>query len=254
MRHQVSGMEARLISRRATAPPPHPANQFYESWWNQEMLADRALPEVWRRAPLNRAVSLFELSCFHIKRHERGRKKKDCQPPIPLPWVIAVGSSRVLSRNNQDRSQSLTIKVSPSPALTLPFYRSMSLSISVTFLLMMKYCFKNVHQLESVCNECHSFSKMSYLSLFVLSPKTSSRLYNDASAWLENKTIPPQKVTKIFKAMSFYWSKLNDQCSVIISVQWICGAEMFSLAVAPGQDVFAAFNTFFLSFALMWLY
>lgn len=101
---------------------------FYKSWRNQEILGGPS--EVRRQAPFewsSRFLWTF-LSCFHIKRHERGSKKQDSQPPIPLPWVTAVCSSRVLSRNNQDYRQSLTIKVSPSLSLMLPFC---TLSLSV---------------------------------------------------------------------------------------------------------------------------
>lgn len=128
--HEVSGVESRFISCTQNAKR-HKPDQFLQKLTKSGNIRGSALPsEVRRQAPFewsSRFLWTF-LSCFHIKRHERGSKKQDSQPPIPLPWVTAVCSSHVLSRNNQDYRQSLTIKVSPSLSLMLPFC---TLSLSV---------------------------------------------------------------------------------------------------------------------------
>lgn len=89
--------------------------------------------EVRRRAPLNRAGSLFELFSlvFTSKDMKGGAKSRTASPQFLSLESPLSAASRVLSRNNQDYSQSLTIKVSPSPPLMLPFHCCVSLSSSV---------------------------------------------------------------------------------------------------------------------------
>lgn len=121
---EVSGMKAHQPSSKCKTAPA-PAN-FCRIWRKSGNTIKPASPSgVGKWAPFeSSSPSLWTFpSCFHIKRHERGSKKQDSRPPIPLPWVTAVWHSLVLSRNNQDDRQWLTMKVSPSPSLMLPFLR-----------------------------------------------------------------------------------------------------------------------------------